>query len=148
DEAGQTAADRVYAWEQAHDVEMVVVELPAGSDPDELAQTSPQTLHDAVGSARAFLKFRLDRVLAAADLRSAESRARAADAALAVVAEHPNDLVRDQYVMQVADACRIEPAQLRDRLEAIRRAPRKPSEAEAKQRRSNRRGRDDVPSYE
>src|SRR5690606_29890220 len=119
DEAGQSAADRVYAWEKAHDVEIAVVALPAGTDPDELAQTSPQTLHELVDAARPFLEFRVDRVLGAADLSSAESRARAADAALEVVAEHPDDLVRDQYVMQVADACRIDAARLRDRLEEI-----------------------------
>jgi hypothetical protein len=43
------------------------------------------------------------------------------------VAEHPDDLVRDQYVMQVAERCRLEPAALRDRLERIRReGPRTP----------------------
>ena len=124
DEAGQAAADRVYAWERTHDIEVAVVELPAGSDPDELARTSPETLHQAVGSARPFLAFRVDRVLSAADLRTPESRAKAADAALEVVAEHPDDLVRDQYVMQVADSCRIEAGLLRDRLAKIRNRPR------------------------
>ena len=154
DEAGQTAADRVYAWEQAHEVEVAVVELPAGSDPDELARSSPETLHAAVGAARPFLAFRVDRVLGAADLRSPESRARAADAALEVVAEHPNDLVRDQYVMQVADTCRIEPAQLRERLAAVRRRPRRNAPAPGERRQGrNERGRDDprrdgAPAYE
>ncbi|MGH9177000.1 MAG: hypothetical protein ACRD0N_00395, partial [Acidimicrobiales bacterium] len=50
-----------------------------------------------------------------------EGRARAAEAALAVVAEHPSELVRDQYLMQVADRCRVDP----DRLRRLpRRAPR------------------------
>jgi DNA primase len=155
DEAGQAAADRVYAWEQAHDVEVAVVALPAGSDPDELARTSPETLHAAVGSARPFLDFRVDRVLGAADLRSPESRARAADAALEVVAEHPNDLVRDQYVMQVADACRIDAGRLRERLTTIRRAPRRadPDEGRSRKRpqqpdRGGHGGGDDAPPYE
>ena len=124
DEAGQTAADRVYAWEEAHDLEVSVVVLPPGADPDELARTSPETLELAVKEARPFLAFRVDRVLAGADLRSAESRARAAEAALAVVAEHPNAMVRDQYVMQVADSCRIDAGLLRERLVALRNAPR------------------------
>ena len=42
-----------------------------------------------------------------------ESRARAAAEAMAMVAEHPNELVRDQYLMQVADRCRVEPDRLR-----------------------------------
>jgi DNA primase len=138
DEAGQAAADRVYAWERAHDVEVAVVVLPPGSDPDELARTSPETLHDAVESAQPFLAFRVERVLAAADLRSAESRARAADATLAVVAEHPDGLVRDQYVMVVADACRIEAPRLRERLTEILRAPRRPDPTERRPRRGDR----------
>jgi len=127
DDAGQNAADRVYAWEQAHDLEVAVVVLPEGSDPDELAQTAPETLREAVQSAQPFLAFRVGRVLGAADLRTPESRARAADAALEVVAEHPNEMVRDQYVMQVADQCRIDSGLLRDRLTKIRSAPRKPA---------------------
>ena len=77
---------------------------------------------------RPFLQFRLGRILDAADLSTAEGRARAADHALGAVAEHPDDLVRDQYVMQVAERCRLEPASLRDRLERIRReGPRTPA---------------------
>jgi hypothetical protein len=32
---------------------------------------------------------------------------------MAMVAAHPNELVRDQYLMQVADRCRVEPDRLR-----------------------------------
>ncbi|HMK98557.1 MAG TPA: hypothetical protein VK428_00040, partial [Acidimicrobiales bacterium] len=39
--------------------------------------------------------------------------ARAAEEALAAVVEHPNELVRDQYLMLVADRCRLDPAMLR-----------------------------------
>ena len=42
-----------------------------------------------------------------------KGRARAAAEAMAVVAEHPNELVRDQYLMQVADRCRVDPDRLR-----------------------------------
>ena len=31
-----------------------------------------------------------------------------------MVAEHPNVLVRDQYLMEVADRCRVEPDRLRE----------------------------------
>ncbi len=37
-----------------------------------------------------------------------------------MIAEHPSELVRDQYVMQVADRCRLDPDQLRARLRAPR----------------------------
>src|SRR5262249_15021801 len=65
-----------------------------------------------------FLQFRLDRLLAAADLRTLEGRARAGEAAAAIVASHPNELVRDQYVMKVAGTLEIDA----DRVRAVVRA--------------------------
>jgi DNA primase len=121
DAAGQSAVDRVYEWERKHEVEVAVAALPAGSDPGDLARTDPDALRQAVADARPFLQFRVDRVLAAADLNSVEGRARAAETALDAIAEHPDDLVRDQYVMQVADRARLDPALVRERLAAARR---------------------------
>ncbi len=121
DTAGQTAADRVYEWERRHELDVAVADLPAGTDPAEMARTDPDALRAAVAEARPFLAFRLHRALSEADLRSAEGRAKAAEAALIVVAEHPSDLVRDQYVMSVADRCRIDADRLRARLHELRR---------------------------
>jgi DNA primase len=120
DEAGQSAADRVYAWEKAHDLDFRVVELPPGSDPDEMSRSDPAALVAAVETARPFLEFRVRRTLAAADLASAEGRARGAEAALEVIAEHPDDLVVDQYLMELADDTRIVVDRLRERLLALR----------------------------
>lgn len=116
DAAGQAAAERFYEWERKYEVDVHVAEFPGGQDPGDVARTDPEALKAAVKGARAFLAFRLERVFARADLRSPEGRARAAEAALNVVREHPNELVRDQYVMEVADRCRIEPDRLRDML--------------------------------
>jgi DNA primase len=113
DAAGQNAADRVYAWERAHGLDVAVAALPGGVDPADLAQTDPEALAAAVAGAKPFLKFRLDRVLDAAPLDTPEQRARAAEAAVAVVAEHPSELVRDQYLLEVAARCRIDPDRLR-----------------------------------
>jgi DNA primase len=123
DSAGQSATSRVYEWERRHEVDVVVADLPGGSDPGELARTDPEALVRAVAEARPFLQFRVDRIMAAGDLSTAEGRARAAEAALSAVAEHPDDLVRDQYVMQLAGLCRVDPPRLRERLEHLRAHP-------------------------
>ncbi len=120
DAAGQAAAERFYQWERQHDLEVAVADLPAGQDPADVARSDPDRLVAAVDKATPFLRFRLDRVFAAADLSSNEGRARAAERALAAIAEHPADLVRDQYVMDVASRCRIEPDRLRAQLERLR----------------------------
>lgn len=126
DAAGQAAADRFYQWERDHELEVAVADLPPGVDPADLAGTDPERLAASVDRAVPFLKFRVDRVLAAADLTTAEGRGRAAEAALEVIREHPSTFTRDQYVMEVAGRCRVEPDTLRRALEdLVRRGPRR-----------------------
>ena len=116
DSAGQAAADRFYQWEREHDLEVTVADLPPGVDPADLAVTDPARLAAAVEGALPFLRFRIDRVLEGADLSTVEGRARAAEAAVEVIREHPSDGVRDQYLMEVAGRCRVEPDTLRTAL--------------------------------
>ena len=113
DAAGQAAADRVYEWERRFDLDVSVAAMPPGSDPAELARTDPDMLRAAVEGAVPLLGFRVARVLDAARLSTPEGRTRAAEAALDVIREHPNELVRDQYVMQVAARCQQVPDRLR-----------------------------------
>ncbi|MDP9387613.1 MAG: DNA primase, partial [Actinomycetota bacterium] len=113
DAAGQAAAERFYEWERRYEVDVAVAAFPPGTDPGDVARRDPAALSRAVEGAQPFLAFRIERVLGSADLRAPEGRARAAEAAMAVIAEHPSELVRDQYVMQVADRCRLDPDRLR-----------------------------------
>ena len=136
DAAGQSATSRVYEWERKHEVDVVVADLPGGSDPGDLARTDPGGLARAIKEARPFLQFRVDRMLGGGDLTTAEGRARAAEAALTAVAEHPDDLVRDQYVMQLADRCRVDAARLRERLDHLRAHP--PAESPPRRGRARR----------
>ncbi len=108
DAAGQNAAARFYEWERAHDLDVAVADLPQGVDPGDLAQSDPERLVEAVTGARPFLEFRVERALGAGDLSSVEGRARTAETALAMVREHPDPLVRDQYAVSVATRCRLE----------------------------------------
>jgi DNA primase len=130
DAAGQSAAERFYQWERDHELEVAVAALPPGVDPGDLAVKDPDALQAAVEGAVPFLRFRVDRALAAGDLSTAEGRARAAEAALEVIREHPSEMVRDPYVMTVADHCRLDPDQLRSALRA-------PSPARAREDRSH-----------
>lgn len=114
DGAGQAAADRVYEWERKYEVDVFVAALPDGVDPGDLGRRDPEALAAAVAEARPFLEFRVERVLANASLATPEARARAAGHALDVIREHPHELVRDQYVMTIADRCRIDVEKLRE----------------------------------
>ncbi|MDW3179919.1 MAG: DNA primase [Acidimicrobiia bacterium] len=114
DDAGKAAADRVYEWEGKYSIEVMVADLPAGVDPDDLSRSDPERLRESVTNALSFLEFRLERLLARHSMDSIEHRARAAEDAIQLVAEHPNALVRDQYVMTIADRCRMDADRLRE----------------------------------
>jgi DNA primase len=113
DSAGQGAAERFYAWEAKHQVDIAVAALPSGSDPADVARRDPTALVAAVAEARPFLSFRLERLWPTCDLRTAEGRARAAEAAMAIINEHPSQLVKDRYIMQVSGFTGAEPDVLR-----------------------------------
>jgi DNA primase len=108
DNAGQSAAEKWYQWEQQFDIEVKVAALPPGRDPGDLWQDDPEQLVKAVEGSQRFMQFKLDRVLAGADLTSPEGRARAAEALVPVLREHPNELVREQYIQTAAGTLGID----------------------------------------
>ena len=116
DGAGQSAAERVYEWEEQFGLQFAVADLPPGADPGDLFRTDPEALCRAVDEARPYLEFRVDRVLGRGDLETLEGRARAAEEAAGLVAQHPNALVRDQYMVSIADRCLLDADQLRRRV--------------------------------
>ena len=113
DDAGQNAALRIYQWEASYEIRLSVADLPTGQDPADVGLADPARLAAAVDRARPFLQFRLERLMGSADLASIEGRAAAAKSAVAVIGEHPNDLVRDQYLMQLSDRVGIDVDRLR-----------------------------------
>jgi DNA primase len=123
DKAGQSAAASVYQWERQNEVDVFVAHLPKGQDPADLARTDPEELRKSISEAVPFLQFRLDRVLESANVSTAEGRARAAERAMEVLAEHPSEFVRDQYIMQVGSTLRLEESLLRPRVAELARNP-------------------------
>ena len=117
DSAGVNATERFYQWEKKYGLEIFVADLPSGIDPGELGQTNPEKLRKSVEFAKPFMAFRLERLFETGDLSSIEGRARIVDGAIGVIAEHPNPLVRNDYLMNVADKCRFEMNDLHVRLE-------------------------------
>jgi DNA primase len=130
DSAGQNAAASVYQWERQFEVDVLVARFDKGLDPAELAQGNPDALRQAIAAAVPFLEFRLERVLEGANLETAEGRARAAEPAMRVLAEHPSEFTRDGYMMRVADRLKLDVGAVRDRVAEIVRNPRERGERE------------------
>ncbi len=120
DAAGSAAAERIYNWEGEYELDVYVAELPPETDPDDLARKDPGDLRQRIAEARPFLAYRIDRALARGNMGSTEGRVRTAGEALAVVDEHPSPIVRDQYLMIVADRCHLPSDRLREEVARLR----------------------------
>jgi DNA primase len=77
DSAGHEAMLKAARLAAKRNLELRVVELPAGADPAELVQRGgPEAIEAAVGQAVPFVRFRVERVLASGDDSSPEGRDR------------------------------------------------------------------------
>jgi DNA primase len=124
DAAGQAAAERFYEWEKRYELDIAVAALPAGADPADVARTDPAALKAAIEEAPPFLAFRVERALGAVTPRATpEARSRAAEAAVAVIREHPNPIVRADYAGQVAARCELPVKTLVQAVEQPQKAP-------------------------
>ena len=122
DAAGQGAAEKWYGWEQRYEIQLQVADLPAGRDPADVWHDDPQQLARTRSSApRRSCSSGSTGCSPAADLATLEGRARAAETGAAIVAQHPSDLVRDQYVMKLAGELDIDADRLRETVARLRR---------------------------
>ncbi|HVT77941.1 MAG TPA: DNA primase [Acidimicrobiales bacterium] len=102
DTAGTNGMRRLFDAEARLGLDLAVLRLAGNADPASALEADPEAMSDAIAAARPVLATRVDDALTAGDLSTPEGRVRAADAALAAVAEHPNQLTRDEYVAVIA----------------------------------------------
>ena len=115
DAAGQAAAERWYEWEQRYEIQFAGRRPPRRSRPRRRLARRPAALRAARSSARRRSSSSASTACSRPPTcrRSKVARAPARRAA-AIVAEHPSDLVRDQYVMKLAGRLDIDADRLRE----------------------------------
>ena len=116
DNAGLNAANKVYEWESKYHLIIKVAQFPYGLDPAELARENSELLVTAIHKAKPYLKFRIDRLYLNKDFSSAEVANRVSKEALQLIASHPEEFVRDRYLIELSDLSRIDINLLRNEL--------------------------------
>ena len=108
DSAGQEASMRASRQAVGSGLELRVVSLPAGADPGELiVREGADALRQRVADSVPFVVFEVDRVLAAADLSSAEGKDRAIAALRPALAGLPTSVLRDELLRRIAGALEL-----------------------------------------
>jgi DNA primase len=103
DASGQEAMVRAAALAEGHDVTLRVVPLPAGLDPADLvAREGAARIRELVEGAVPFARFRVEHILASAELGTPEGRDRALAELRPVLAAVGRGITRDELIRKVA----------------------------------------------
>jgi DNA primase len=111
DGAGQEAMLRAARVAAGRRLELRVVPLPPGTDPADLVQgEGARAMQRLVDASVPFVRFRVERELAAGDLRSAEGKDAVIEALRPVFGQIPPSALREELVALVADRTDLAPA--------------------------------------
>ena len=122
DEAGAGAALRGFEQSVPGDLDLRVAALPEGRDPADLVHEGEvAVLTKSVDESIPLLQFRLELELARFDLNEAEARGRAVGASAALVALHPDAVVRHEYAVLLSRRTGVDLAVVEDAVGRARR---------------------------
>ena len=118
DRSGQEAMLRAARGARERDVELLVAEMPEGSDPAELVtREGAEAFERLLEGALSVPEFEARRLVASADLRTPHGRDRAMTAARPLVESVPaNSATRDEVVRFLADKLSVDPSFLTTQL--------------------------------
>ena len=105
DEAGQRATIRALPIVQAAGAQVFVVKVPDGKDPDEfIRKHGKAAFDDLISHAQTLIDYRMNYVLARADLSTIEGKIKALQDILPVVAKIEDTVTRNEYRKKIAAA--------------------------------------------
>jgi DNA primase len=116
DNAGLSAAWRGMQVAIQEGMNIKVLVLPSGKDPDELIRKDPQAFRDAAINAKPFMDYAFDIVLNPLDLSNVQHKKKAAQELLPMIALFPSAIEKTHYIQQLAKLLDVSEAVLNQTL--------------------------------
>jgi len=124
DAAGDMAANRGIQEAMALEMNIGVIEIPGGKDPDECIKKSPKEWESAVGQAKPMMEYYFSKILDKLDLEKIANRRQAAKELLPIISKLGNSIEQDYWLKSLSEKIDVQENVLR---ETIKQAPgRKP----------------------
>ena len=133
DEAGKMAADRGIREASAAEMNIKVVKLPAGKDPDECIRADREGWEKAIREAKPMMEHYFAKIFESLDLESAENRRQGARQMLPIIAMLGNKIEKDIWLKKLAEKINVSESVLRESLPQARHLPARPSDEKAGQ---------------
>lgn len=119
DLAGQSASERGVEVALKAELEVKMISLPLGKDPDECARKDPSALRQAIEQALPIGDHAFKTVLGQVDPATREGKKAAAAKLLATIARLPDPVERDHYLKRLSRELDVDERSLRERLAAM-----------------------------
>lgn len=102
DEAGDLAAERGIAHAMQAEMNIKVIELSTGKDPDECIKQNPDEWQKAVSQAKPVMQYYFDKTFVNLDLEKVEARRQAAKILLPIIAKLNNKIEQDFWLKKLS----------------------------------------------
>lgn len=116
DQAGQMAADRGIKEAMAADMNIKVVTIPSGKDPDECIRNNPDEWRTAVGSAQLVMEYYFNKILTNLNLDDIEKKRKAAGELLTIISRIDNKIEKDHWIKKLSEKLEVDDHLLREAL--------------------------------
>jgi DNA primase len=116
DEAGVMAADRGIREALSQEMNIKVIELPEGKDPDDCIRENKDDFKKAIENAKPLLKYYFDRIFKDLDLGSVDNRREAARKLLPIIVQIGNRIEQDMWLRELSGRINVKEEILRESL--------------------------------
>lgn len=116
DVAGESAAKRGIDLALAAEINVKIITLPKGKDPDECIKENPANWTKAVKAAKSIMDYYFDQVKSHLDLTQVEGKKEAAKILLAVIAKIGNKIEQTHWLQQLSELLKVPEQILRESL--------------------------------
>ena len=119
DAAGEEAMLRCIDYENAAGVEIKVIVLPAGKDPDDVIAADRQSWADLVDNAVSIVDFTINKKSIGVDLENARQKSLLVSEMVAIIGQIKDDIRRDHYLTRLSKITGISYNKLEDVLQGF-----------------------------
>lgn len=117
DKAGQAAAERAIELAVSADVNLQMINIESGKDPDELIKIDPNLWQQALDKPQPIVDWLMDRYQTQLDITSSLGKKQFTDVVLKVVRRLNDSVERDHYVQILAQKVQVNVEAIRQKLE-------------------------------
>ena len=116
DQAGLNATERAIPLASSEKVNLSIVSIPSGKDPDELIKQDPASWQNVVESPKYALDWLIDYYSGQLDLSTAPGKRKFSDLLLPIIEHLSDDVEKDHYLNTVAGLMSVSPSALTSKL--------------------------------